>query len=185
MAEVAVTGINEALGEASDSNLLTPVFGAIGNLGDVRFLSTVDHYAADPRSEVREAAVHGLRRLDPRESAGLAERWLRSEDNPLVKRRLYRTLYEQTIDAGHAQPEAVVALAIEDLAAQPDFVTRKALIRIIGGAAETMPAARAALIAQIDHEVGAETSLLSQISDYLSGSDIRQAMNARTRGTNR
>lgn len=149
---VAENAIMDGLATAEEPLDLRPVFGAIGNMRSPRTLSLVVGFTESPEPEVRQYTSRALRRMDPLDTTPLVVEWLGRERHPRVLRSLYRVLDRAHLDAGVAPSDALVERAVRDLRTQPDRITRVALIRLLGRAADRSPEARAALVAQIPVE---------------------------------
>lgn len=137
----ALSQIGKLLEEAQNESAAyqRPIFGALANVGDVHALSLVAHIPTHRDPDVREAAAIVFRRMPAQQSADFAAQWLAIETDWNVKRRLWQTIELQTFDLREMTSPAVLELAVRDLREKPGFITRKALIRLLGRALETMP----------------------------------------------
>jgi hypothetical protein len=122
-----------------DAAYQRPVFGALANIGDPSSLSMVSYIPDHLDADVREAAAIIFRRMPPEESSEFAARWLANETDANVKRKLWHTIELQTFDAREMISREVLEFALRDLRQRPGFITRKALIRLLGRAREEMP----------------------------------------------
>lgn len=186
---LALAAAESRLGAASSADEMRSAFGAIGNVGDVAALSIVEPYTRVADPEVREVAVHAIRRLHPEASAALVADWLDRERHPLVERRLFQTLVFQCADHQAPPTEAVAERALRSLQRQPESqITRKALIRLLGSFMESAPdeplaqAAREALVQQVRIELDAGTELYDVLAGFLSANDLHRALGLRELG---
>jgi hypothetical protein len=173
---VAMATVPRLLGLGSSARILSPAFGAIGNLGEPATLALVQPYTMSPDPAVRAVAAKSIRRMSPEQTGDFSGEWLRRETDPNVKREIYTTIANQTYDAQQPAAASVVQQAIADLQANPGLVTRKAIIKILGPQANTDPAAKAALMKQIAYETKASSGLYGVIAGYLSASDLAAAV---------
>ncbi len=180
---LALAAAEARLGTADSADQMRSAFGAIGNVGDVAALSIVEPYTRVADPEVREVAVHALRRLHPEASAGLVAEWLDRERHPFVERRLFQTLVFQCADHQAPPTEAVAERALRALQRQPESqITRKALIRLLGTFVESAPdaplarEAREVLVGQVRVELDAGTELYDVLAGFLSGNDLHRAL---------
>lgn len=173
---VATSGALALLKEGRDASSLSPGLNAVANIGDPALLPHVLPFTRNADPKVRQAATKVIRRMPPIETASTTADWLARENDPLVKRALYKTLAAQLSDAQEVPDGRIVERAIHDLGAEPSTLTRQSLIHILGGVAANVPRAREALIRQVKRESQYETGLLKQLGQYLSAEDIARGM---------
>ncbi len=155
---------------------LSPAFGAMGNTGDPSLLPELETFVRSADPEIRAAAAQGFRRLKPEVTEAFVVGWLTRETSPDVKRDLFNVIYHQHLDARINVSEAIARFAAAHLAEQPLVLTRQSLVRLLGPLAGTYPFARAALLAQVKHEVHADSGLYDLISQYVHGDEVSRAL---------
>ena len=148
------------------------VFGAIANIGHASTLALVTPYTRSGDAKIRAGAALAFRRLSPLASNDFVAEWLAREQDPGVKRELYVTLSKQSHDARLPVGNTVLDHAIRELGAKPGVIARRAIIKLLGEAASTYPAARAALIAQSRIEAAERSGLYTVIAQYLGANDL-------------
>lgn len=170
--------IADLLPLARTATELSPVFGAIGNLGDVSFLPEAERWSRHADAEIRMNAAVMIRRIPLERSESVVLDWLAREASPGVKRAIYATLRGVLDDHPADLSPALALQAARDLRAQPDIITRQALVRILGPQAAKSPEAKAALLAQVPLEAGRADGLYTLLSQYLPGDEVSAALDA-------
>jgi hypothetical protein len=174
--QVASQGALDLLKAGRNATTLRPAIGALANIGDPALLPHVMPHIRSADPKVREAATTVIRRMPPAETASLTVDWLAREDDPFVKRRLYRTLSHQLFDAQQAPDPRIVDRAIADLARSSSVATRQSIIHILGAIAPSHPQAREALVRQVKRESNEESGLLKVLGQYLAAPDIARGL---------
>ena len=114
--------------------------------------------------------------MPPEETATITADWLARENDAEVKRVLHHTVAAQTHDAQTVADPAIIEQAVRDLAVQPAALTRQSLIKILGAAVKTTPAAKTALLRQAKHEAEADEGLLELIATFIDGAELAAAL---------
>ncbi|MFO0676304.1 MAG: hypothetical protein U0169_07210 [Polyangiaceae bacterium] len=179
---VAMDTLQGLLVSQKSAKALHPVFGALGNVGDVKALEWVKPFTESPDPKVREGASQVVRRMQPSETTELVAGWLARETDPDVKRHLYTTLQKQSHDAHLPADHAVLDRAIVDLAANPGITTRRAIVHLLGKAAETYAPAHDALVRQAPLEIEKRSGLYAAIAPYLHAKDLLPSRDVWTKG---
>lgn len=156
--------LSRELDDAGDDSRAIDVVDAIGNSGDTYFVPALDERLADPLPAMREHAARALRRMPPSEATAPLLTRLDVETDPGVQIALVDTLTELEV----REPSAI-ALANQQLAAQPTPEVRAALIRWLGASAD-QPSARQALVAQFHREQVPQLQQL--IGRFVSADDL-------------
>lgn len=138
--EIAMRTAQQVLKETDGQGFLLqrPAFGALANIGHPEALALFTDMPNHPDRHTREAAAVIFRRMSIKDSAPLLDRWLADERDPNVLRALWSNVELATYDRGEALPEQLLVHAVRDLDKRPGPITKKALIRVIGRAVETM-----------------------------------------------
>lgn len=166
----------DLLREGRTAVALRPAFKAVANMGDPSMLPTVEPYMRHADPEVRRGAAFAFRRMAPSATSTMTASWLARENDPDVKRTLYKIVQLQHHDADVAASPEIVARAIADLDARPGTLTRQSLVRILGRASATMPEAKAALLRHARAEVEAKQGVEELMRKYLSAAEMADAM---------
>ena len=150
---------------------------ALGNLGDARLLALAEPSTHDGDWKVREAAAFTFLRAPVAGSEPMVLAWLAREPHELVKRRIVRSLEAQHFMQHQPTSAALTRAALPELAAQPNLLARKALIRLLGRSTiKDDPAVRQALVAQARLENEKGSGLLNEVSRYLTPEEIREVL---------
>ncbi|MEO6952327.1 MAG: hypothetical protein ABI321_10975 [Polyangia bacterium] len=174
---VAKGAVQEMLASYSDATSLRPAFGALANIGDPSMLTMVAPFTRNKDKAIRAAATVVVRRMHPDDSAAFAAEWLAREPDLAVKRNLYMVLERQTFDAHVPAPAAILRQAQIDLAsANLGVIGRRSIIRLLGSAAATDPAAMNALKARVQIELHSRSGLLNELMRQLPAADYREAV---------
>ncbi len=174
--QVAAQGALDLLEQGSTARTLRPAISALANIGDPGLLSHVLPHTRSGDPKVREAATTIIRRMPPAETANLTVEWLAREDDPFVKKKLYRTLSAQLFDAQEVPDPRIVELAIADLGKSTSAVTRQSIIHILGAMVAHNPRAREALVRQVKKESAEDNGLLKVLGQYLGAQDIARGL---------
>lgn len=177
ISQVAREAVQQALAPRAAPRTRKVALKALGNLGDGRMLTLAEPSTRDGDWKVREAAAFTFRRVPVAESEPMVRGWLAREPHELVKRQVLRTLEVQHFMQHQATSEAMTRALLPELAAQPNLLARRALIRMLGRSAiKDDPAVRAALVrqARVENEKG--SGLLNEISKYLTPEEIREVL---------
>ena len=171
----AKAGILEALATATTAEQLSPVFSAMGNMGDLSMLPTIATWSHHPDVEIRALVPDAMSRLRWMDISEFTLEWLQRETAPDVKEAIYRVVRAQMTTDQKIAPDDLVQQSLKDLAQQPPLFTRQLLVRILGPVAAKNPLVRAALVQQAMREVGTKSGLYTAISQYVPGADISKA----------
>ena len=150
-----------------------PGFGAISDIGNLDLLAEVMPFSHSGNPSVRAEAAKALRCVPVEKTVAVAVDWLRREQSPRVKERIYDSVAQQLAGGKDAPEGPLVAQALADLDAQPNAAIRKSLYRILGPLAHSSPVVQTAFIGQVEQEREADAGLLPMINQYL-GSLPRQ-----------
>ena len=155
------------LGRASGMEDRRAALAAAGNTGDATHADAVRRQIASDEPDVRAAAYDALDRIGALPPAReLVDVFLR-DDAPGVRRALDGPLTRR------AEPldDETIARCAAALASTPDVRERATLVEVLGLAARTSPAAKAALQARF--RVEREPSILVLIGRYLTAAELR------------
>ena len=175
IASEAKGAVLDALATATTAHQLSPVFAAIGNIGDLSMLPTIAPWSRHPDVEIRALVPDAISRLKWQDVGEFTLEWLARETSPMVKESIYRVIRAQLTEEQKVAPPELVAQAILDLRMQPPLFTRQSLVRILGPAAETNQAARLALAEQAPHEIHTTSGLYTAIAQYVPAADMTHA----------
>ena len=139
---------------------------AIGNSGDESFATSLKDRMADDSAEVREHAARAFRRMNPGDATAPLIDQLAIESDSSVRAAIADTLSALGVPA-----PGPVALVAQQLPSEPSPVVRASMIRLLGSAAASTPAAKVALAQQFQRETNAP--LLQLIGTYLSADELR------------
>ena len=173
---VAVGVLHQMMSSTRDVHALRPAFALLSGIGDPSLLALAVPATRDSNPELREAAAASIRAMRPAATTQFTSSWLRREQNWNVKRKLYRTIHKQILDHQVAVDGSVLEQAIFDLQSQPDIISRRALIQIIGQSAETSDAARRTLLTQLAIEARSGSGLYGAVAKFLDPHDVRDAL---------
>ena len=154
---------------------LRPAFKAVANMGDPSLLPSVTPYMAHADPQMRKSAAIAFRRMAPSQTASLTAEWLAREPDREVKRAIYHVVQLQLHDAEAIAAPEIIERAIADLDARPGPITRQSLVRILGRAAATTPAAKAALMRHVRAELDAHEGVEETLSKYLTAAEMSAA----------
>lgn len=181
--KIAVDAIRDALASAPNSIIASPAYGALMNVGDPALLAMIEDIPDHPDYSTREVAAIAMRRMPPSKTAEFTRRWLAKEKDWRVKITLYHSLELQTFAAQEMTSREVVELAVADLEKRPGAITRKALVRLLGRAAQEMDPTdplreriEGELAAMIPFEVENRTGLYLTIAPFVDPATLRQAL---------
>jgi hypothetical protein len=174
--DVAARGALDLLKAGHNATTMRPALSALANIGDPDLLPHVLPHTRHADPKVREAAASIIRRMPPTETAALTVEWLAREDDPFVKKKLYRTLNAQLFDAQETPDPRIVDLAIVELGRSTSAVTRQSIIHILGATMAQNPRAKEALIRQVKKESKEEAGLLKVLGQYLDAQDIARGL---------
>lgn len=144
---------------------------AVGNSGAQALMSSVERYTKDRSAQVRAHAAAAYRNSQGAHEEAQLTSWLRSEPEPSVRRAIVTSLFERSSATRGAAPSSeLVSSAVEWLPREEDAQVRRQLIRLLGAASPTAPAAKAALVEQFRREQKPE--LLELIGRFCSVDDL-------------
>jgi hypothetical protein len=171
VARIAKDYIGERLRTAGTPEDTATALDAIGNSGDTTFAKTLAGYADSPSTLVRAHAAQAYRGMDRETMEPALVDWLGHEDDAQVRRAIAESLGEKLRADGAQASPAIVAVASDRLASEPDAHVRAALIALLGSAAASDPPAKRALIEQFHRETVAELKAL--IGRFVTAEDLR------------
>lgn len=162
--------LTERLHTLRQADDLTATLDAVGNAGDKGLAQAVEPYKKDESAAVRAHAARAYRHMDAATSeSGLAD-WLGTEPDAKVRLAISESLAESAHNDSQSLSKNVVDVAIARLAQETDPRARASLIRLIGTAVASEPAAKQALVAQFRREPIEELKVL--IGRFLSAEDL-------------
>ena len=115
----AKAGILEALATATTAEQLSPVFSAMGNMGDLSMLPTIATWSHHPDVEIRALVPDAMSRLRWMDISEFTLEWLQRETAPDVKEAIYRVVRAQMTTDQKIAPDDLVQQSLKDLAQQP------------------------------------------------------------------
>jgi hypothetical protein len=143
---------------------------AVGNSGDGSLVGAVERYTDDPSPLVRAHAAGAFgRTVDAADEARLTA-WLVREPDRVVRRAIVATLAERVDAAGGGLSSNLLSTAISWLPQETDAQVRGLLIRLLGGVAAGVEAAKQALVDQFHRE--RQPELLELIGHYCSVDEL-------------
>ncbi|HEY0712415.1 MAG TPA: hypothetical protein VGF45_07065, partial [Polyangia bacterium] len=137
--------------------------------------AAVTPYTTNPSAKVRARAAGAFRRTSSTDDEKLLIAWLAREPEASVRRAIVQALAERVEEAAartsspNVSPELVAAV-IARLPSESDVQTRGLLIQLLGGVAETVPAAKQALIQHFKRESNVE--LLRKIGEFCTADEL-------------
>lgn len=174
---VAEASVRKALVSAPTPHRTRVALKALANLGDPKLLPLAEPYTRAVDWKTREAAARIFLRMKPAATNPVALAWLARERDPLVRRRLYRTVERQHFDAKATTAGELARRALEDLRGEESLMTRKALIRLLVRSEVVQePAVRAVLKQQALVELEKGSGLLDEIAPHLTPEEVREVV---------
>lgn len=162
--------LTERLHTLRQADDLTATLDAVGNAGDKALAQAVEPYKTDESAAVRAHAARAYRHMDAATSqSGLAD-WLGTEPDAKVRLAISESLAESAHNDSQSLSKNVVDVAIARLGQETDPRARASLIRLIGTAVASEPAAKQALVEQFRREPIEELKVL--IGRFLSAEDL-------------
>jgi hypothetical protein len=162
----ALAELRRDLASAQGSSRVVDVVDALGNSGDESLVPALKDRLADSSPQVREHVVRAFRRMDPSEATGPLLAQLAVETDPEVKAAILDTL----VSLGSPDARTVEPVA-QALPAETSPVVRAAMIRLLGAAVASVPAAKVALVRQFQRETVPQ--LLQLIGRYVAPGELR------------
>lgn len=176
IASEARASVAELLRRGQTMAELSPVFGAIGNLGDPAMLPEIESWSRHQNIDIRASVPMALRRISVERETPLFTEWLARETDPTVRRELWSVLYRQLADEQRDLPEVFVEAAVKNLRAQPDLLTRQPLVRLLSKLAKRDDRAKQALLEQCVVELNSDSGLLDVLQAALPGDEVSAAL---------
>lgn len=174
--QIANATVAAALSAVQGPADATPVFSAMGNIGDPANLPALETWSRSSDAELRARVAIGMRRMPPPASRDFTVAWLRRETSPLVVREIYEVLQGQYLDANAQLDSELIELALRHLLEKPQVATRQPIYQLLAPHVAHHAGVREALRQMVRYELENETGMLSYVLGLLPPRDRTVAL---------
>ncbi|MBX7097734.1 MAG: hypothetical protein K1X89_08480 [Myxococcaceae bacterium] len=178
VSEVATEALRRLLHQGSETTAVQrAALAGVGNAGDPALLDQALVFSQAPDVQTRKDAANAFGRMPVEASEAAELAWLRREQNPFVKNKLYKVIWEQHAALRQGASRALVDQALRDLPLLQSGLARRNIIRLVSKSTVAQaPDVRAALVAQAKFERAHDTSLINEFSAHLTEDEVAEVL---------